>query len=74
MKTMTLDQWRVRQKLSYNKLAKLLGASHATIARRWCQPTGAKDRMIPSPKYMERIVLLTDGRVQPNDFYLQRRD
>lgn len=70
---MTLEQWRKQKKLSYSKLAKLLGASHATIVRRWCLSEGEKDRMIPSAKYMQRIVLLTDGRVQPNDYYLPQR-
>lgn len=69
---MTLDQWRVSKNLSYNKLAKLLGASHATIARRWCLPFDAQDRMIPSPKYMDRVVNITNGSVTPNDFYLRR--
>jgi hypothetical protein len=69
---MTLDQWRHRKRLSYSKLAKLLGTPHATIARRWCLPAEHKDRMIPSPKYMARVVQLSDGSVTPNDFYLQR--
>ena len=69
---MTLDQRRCRKRLSYSKLAKLLGAPHATVARRWCLPADHKDRMIPSPKYMARVVQLSDGSVTPNDFYLQR--
>jgi hypothetical protein len=31
-----------------------------------------KDRMIPAPDFMERIVNVTDGAVTPNDFYLRR--
>jgi hypothetical protein len=69
---MTLEQWRVRKKLSYGKLAKLLGASHASVVSRWCRDIDDKDRMIPKPPYMEAIYRLTDGSVQPNDFYLRR--
>ena len=56
----------------YRQLAELLGASHATVARRWCLDIGNKDRMIPAPDFMERIVNVTDGAVTPNDFYLRR--
>ncbi len=69
---MTLDQWRIKKRLSYKKLAKLLGAPHATVARRWCLPTDHKDRVVPSKKYMQRVVQLSDGSVTPNDFYFQR--
>ncbi len=69
---MTLEDYRKQQKLSYKQLAELLGASHATVARRWCLGIDHKDRMIPAPDFMERIVLVTDGSVMPNDFYLKR--
>lgn len=69
---MTLDQWRIKKRLSYRKLAKLLGTRHATIARRWCMPPDSEERAIPSAKYMDLIVQLTNGAVTPNDFYLQR--
>jgi hypothetical protein len=69
---MTLDQWRCRKRLSYSKLARLLGAPHATVVRRWCLPVDHSNRVIPSTKYMARVVQLSDGSVTPNDFYLQR--
>ena len=69
---MTLEDFRKQQKLTYKQLAELLGASHATVARRWCLGIDAKDRMIPAPEFMERIVSVTNGSVMPNDFYLRR--
>jgi len=69
---MTLDKWMVKKGHNYSQLAKLLGASHATVVRRWCLPFGAESRMIPNAKFMERILLLTEGAVTPNDFYIQR--
>ena len=59
---MTLEDYRQQQKLSYKQLAELLGASHATVARRWCLGIDHKDRMIPAPDFMERIVLVTSQR------------
>ena len=68
---MTLEDFRKQQKLSYKQLAELLGASHATVARRWCLPRGHKDRLIPNENYMDKIILLTNGEVMPNDFYVR---
>jgi hypothetical protein len=42
------------------------------MARRWCLPFGHKDRLIPNELFMDRIVLLSNGEVMPNDFYLRR--
>lgn len=69
---MTLDQWRKNKGHSYKSLAAMLGASHATVVRRWCMPFAENGRMIPAPKFMMRILDLTRGEVQPNDFYIQR--
>ncbi|MGB0467944.1 MAG: helix-turn-helix domain-containing protein [Pontibacterium sp.] len=69
---MTLDEYRRANKLTYKQLAEQLGASHPTIARRYCLPIGHKDRMIPNMEYMERIMTITSGAVQPNDFYIRR--
>lgn len=69
---MTLEQYRLEKGWTYAQLANALGATHATIARRWCLRHTSKDRLIPSPKYMDRIMLLTDSAVMPNDFYLVR--
>tara|TARA_R100000697_G_scaffold23970_1_gene31902 strand:- start:134 stop:343 length:210 start_codon:yes stop_codon:yes gene_type:complete len=66
---MTLREFKDQNKMSYAKLAAMIGASHATIARRFCLPRTHKDRMIPSAKYMAAIMTVTDGAVTPNDFY-----
>lgn len=66
---MTLDQYRKSNRLSLAALAAQLGASHATVVRRWCLPLEHPQSMIPSPQFMLRIVDLTGGAVQPNDFY-----
>jgi hypothetical protein len=67
---MTLEQYRLKNKLSYAKLAKKLGAKHATIARRWCLPLGHPNRMIPSPVYMRRIIEATLGAVRADSWYI----
>ena len=69
---MTLEQYRREKGWTYAQLADALGASHPTIARRWCLRHGDKQRLIPSPKYMERIMLQTASAVMPNDFYVRR--
>ncbi len=66
---MKLEDWRNKRGLSYVQLAKKLGASHATVVRRWCLPADHKDRMIPAPKFMTIIQESTMGEVTPNDFY-----
>ena len=66
---MTLEEWRKKKGLSYVKLAALLSASHATVARRWCLKRGEKGRMIPSEDFMAIIQATTLGDVTPNDFY-----
>ena len=66
---MTLEQWRQAQGYSYAKLAQKVGASHATVARRWCLPADHKDRMMPTPEFMRLIELASLGQVKPNDFY-----
>jgi len=61
---MTLDEFRKEKGLTYAALARVLGATHATIVRRWC----IGDKM-PSKKYMVTIQEVSQGAVQPNDFY-----
>ena len=69
---MILDDYRRSRGQTYTELARLLGASHATVVRRWCLQPGARDRMIPSEEYMHRIMVLSHGEVTPNDFYLRK--
>ena len=66
---MLLDDYRRSRGQTYTELARLLGASHATVVRRWCLAPGARDRMIPREAFMHRIMVLTSGQVTPNDFY-----
>jgi hypothetical protein len=35
-------------------------------------PADDKNRLIPNQKNMDKIVLLTQSEVMPNDFYLRR--
>jgi len=70
---MTLDQYRINKDWSYSELARQLGASHATVARRWCLGFDDKDRLIPNQAFMNRIVLKSGGEVMPNDFYISRQ-
>ena len=69
---MTLDQYRINKDWSYSELARQLGASHATVARRWCLKYDDKQRLIPNQHFMNCIVLKTGGEVMPNDFYIPR--
>ena len=69
---MTMNEWRLSQRMSYQKLAEKVGASHAAVARRWCLPAGHKDRMVPARKFMLRIIEATLGQVKADDFYRVR--
>tara|TARA_R100000808_G_scaffold8204_1_gene23299 strand:+ start:2267 stop:2479 length:213 start_codon:yes stop_codon:yes gene_type:complete len=69
---MTLKEFKDKHSLSYKKLANLIGAGDATIARRWCLPKSHKDAMIPDRRYMSNIITVTMGEVMPNDFYCER--
>jgi predicted transcriptional regulator len=61
---MKLEDWRKTKGMSFSCLAREVGASHASVARRWCL-----GGMVPSTKFMTKIVMLTEGQVQPNDFF-----
>lgn len=66
-KVMKLEQFRTAKKLSFGGLAKLLGLegdSAATTVWRWC-----KGNRTPKPEYISKIYKITQGKVQPNDFY-----
>jgi hypothetical protein len=69
---MTLDNWRKKRGYSYRALAQMIGASHASVVRRWCMDLDDDDFMIPKTKYMLIILEVTAGEVQPNDFYIRR--
>lgn len=69
---MQLNEYRQKKGWSYSELARLCGAAHATVVRRWCLPADDKNRLIPNKQNMDKIVLLSGGEVLPNDFYLRR--
>lgn len=64
---MTLDEFRREKGWSYVKLARVLDVGQGRMTSRWC-----KHEVIPSKEYMQRIMDLTMGAVQPNDFYIKR--
>lgn len=61
---MKLNDWLKEEGQTYSWLAREVGASHASVARRWCL-----EGMVPTSRFMTKIVMLTEGKVQPNDFY-----
>tara|TARA_Y100001973_G_C5177816_1_gene323108 strand:- start:66 stop:272 length:207 start_codon:yes stop_codon:yes gene_type:complete len=67
---MKLNEFRINKNMSYGRLAQLVGCSHATVCRRWCLPVTHPNSMIPDRKFMMAILRLTNGAVQPNDFYM----
>ena len=60
---MQLNEWIEKSGKKQEEIAKDLGFSQADISR-YC----AGD-VIPRPDRMQKIVELTGGEVQPNDFY-----
>ena len=66
---MQLDDYRRQNGMTYAELASKLGAAEATVARRWCLPSGQKGRAIPNEHFMRRIIEVSGSEVLPNDFY-----
>lgn len=66
---MTLNEYRNLRGWTYSELARMVGAPHATIVRRWCLPEDQPHHKKPSAKYLSRIMKMTDGAVSANDFY-----
>ena len=64
---MKLEQYRVKNNLTFGKLAETLGfSSHSNPARlvqRWCQG------LIPSSGNIKKIFNSTEGEVKPDDFF-----
>jgi hypothetical protein len=60
---MRFAEWIIREKLTFQAAAKLIGVANGTAARRYT--VGA----IPGREVMTRIYLATRGEVTPNDFY-----
>lgn len=64
---MTLEEWRVAQKLSYQQLADRLGVSTATQARRY-----ALGLVEASPEVKEAARAASEGSVTPEGFHRAR--
>lgn len=60
---MKLGPWRRENKLTIGQLAEKLARSDMTVSR-YCN-----ERRIPEAETMRRIYLVTQGAVEPNDFY-----
>jgi hypothetical protein len=65
---LTLDEWRLRQGLSYRALGTLLGCQ-VNIAFAYCQEPGTKGFKRPGDDRMDRIFVISNGEVWPNSFY-----
>ena len=60
---MKLKKWRKSADLTLTQLAEAVGVSDITIGRY------ERGERTPRPKIMAQIVRVTDGAVQPGDFY-----
>lgn len=60
---MTLKEWINKENKKIAWLARVVGVVHC-VARRWVLGEAK-----PSSKYMGKIIEVTKGEVQPNDFY-----
>lgn len=60
--------WCDARRLKLRVIAEALGCSHET-ARRLQFEFGNPRRCIPDEALMDRIVIWTQGEIQPNDFY-----
>lgn len=58
-----LTEWREREGWSQQRLAEALGCTVSTV---WRYEQGLRD---PDSATKQRIFLVTDGEVEPNDFY-----
>lgn len=60
-----LSEWRKREGRTQESVASELGCTQPYIS----QIERSKNPIIPGTDVMERIFLLTNGEVEPNDFY-----
>lgn len=60
---MKLEDWRLLQGLSNNRLAEMLGVDKSTVSRLRRRVT------VPLPETAKKIVELTDGNVSMADLY-----
>lgn len=64
---MLLEEWRRQNGLTYSKLGQIIGAS-TERARRVCLPQGARWRKEPTISELVKILDITGGAVQVQDF------
>ena len=68
---MKLEDWRVKEGLSYWKLGMKLGVNNvqnpSTNAQRWCLT--CKIKRFPNPKMVKKIVEITNNKVSIKDLY-----
>ena len=62
---MRLVAWRKQKGLTQTQLAERLGVTQPYVS----SMERAVDPAIPNPSIMKALFELTDGAVQPNDFY-----
>jgi transcriptional regulator with XRE-family HTH domain len=66
---MKLQQWRKKRKIRQQQLADLLGVSAVTISK-----LESGNHKYYQRKMLEDLILLTDGKVTPNDFFQEALD
>ena len=68
---MKLEDWRVKEGLSYWKLGMKLGVNNvqnpSTNAQRWCLI--CKIKRFPNPKMVKKILEITKNKVMIKDLY-----
>ncbi|HJO65279.1 MAG TPA: helix-turn-helix transcriptional regulator [Sphingomonas sanguinis] len=62
---MKLVEWRKKEGKTQGWVASELGVDQSYISR----IERSQDPIVPGPELMERIYCLTNGEVEPNDFY-----
>lgn len=65
---LTLDEWRLSEKLSHKQLGELIGCKGHMAYVYCCDPADPAFRM-PRPDRMRRIYVVTNGAVGPASFY-----
>ena len=65
---MTFNEFLVKEGWSVARFSKELGANEATVTK-W-----KYDGVIPRKEEVLKIYKFTEGKVQPNDFYLEKSE
>lgn len=59
-----LEAWRTRENLTLAQLAKGVGVTSPSAAKKYCD-----GRQIPNKEKMPLVVAFTNGEITPNHFY-----